>query len=1355
MIRTPRLSGLLAAFSCALATASVCGQAILTWTNSVGGNITTAANWDPNGQPNGNDGTGLQQIAQWNGRSKVDLVITNTTASLPNTGFNTIGINLVMTELQTNNVQLISVVAGSSAQIGVNFVSNNSPNASFIFGDFNAPANLMRLTGRPAGAVHYWINNSTNASIINPSVEWQAGGGTAYTFDFGGTGNWIVRNNLRNDNGSGGSSVTLEGPGNLTWTNGTKHVAQDPLNLITVNGGKMIIEGPTLFPAQNNNSTITINGGALVFDEGAQADTITRYIVGASPGELQIKSGTITLTSATNIFSGDINLAGGTLIAGAAETEGVYGPLGAGGKISFNGGALGFSVNNVYDYSARFNTGTNQAYAFDTGGQSVTFTNALSSSGGTLAKNGAGTLTLGGAIGYSGATRVNVGKLVLQGAKTGAGNIVVADSAALGINAAGPVVTPATLTLGTATGATLEFNGVNSAATAPLAATTLSATGTLLINVNSGTFTVGQSYPLLTWTSGAAPTVALGVLNGFAGTLSISGNTLRLNITGTAYRWTGLNSDVWNTSVANNWFQNGIAAIFANGGPVLFDDSSTRTTVNISGSVQPTSVTVDTILNSYTINSSSGNGIGGSSTLTKSGSSTATLSGGGNTYTGATTVSGGTLVVGSLGNGGAASDIGASSSAASSLVLNGGTLQYAGGAAASDRLFTVTTSGGSIDASGSGALNLSNTGSIGYVGNGPRNITLTGASTETNTLAAKVSDNGGVTTVTKNGAGSWVVTGANNYSGVTTISAGTLQVGAGDSGAIGSGNVVDNGTLRFNRTGSLTVSGAVSGSGRVINDGAGTVTLAGNNNYTGGTTINAGTLQIGSGGATGTLDVNAGITDNGTIIFNSTSALTLNSVISGTGNLVKRGSGLLKLLGNNTFSGWTRVDSGGVLQIASGNQGSFASPVITNNGSLLFVRQDNNVFRYTGTITGAGAVTKEANNDNNGDVTLLGTNDYTGGTFIRAGGLILGDGLTEGSGSITGNVTFANSSVSSVVPRNLTFNRPDSFVFNGNIVGAVTNSAANISGSVTHSGSGTVILTGTNTYPGGTTVAIGILEVGNGGTSGSIGTGGATINGTLAFNRSDDITVGGTLTGVGALYKTGAGALTLTASNTFNGFTTVSNGTLIVNGFDSASSTFVYGGGLGGTGTFNGPVTLEAGTKLQPGSLGGPIGTLTFNSDLVVNGNLAFHINKASAQSNDVVVVNGQLFNGGTGTLTITNAGPTSVAVGDKFTLFSKPVQAGGAINVTGAGANWVNNLATDGSISVASVIPVVATNIVFVRATNSLQLSWQGRFKLQAQTNSLGITTNWVDYPNFSNPITIPIVATNRAVFFRLISLP
>jgi autotransporter-associated beta strand protein len=242
----------------------------------------------------------------------------------------------------------------------------------------------------------------------------------------------------------------------------------------------------------------------------------------------------------------------------------------------------------------------------------------------------------------------------------------------------------------------------------------------------------------------------------------------------------------------------------------------------------------------------------------------------------------------------------------------------------------------------------------------------------------------------------------------------------------------------------------------------------------------------------------------------------------------------------------------------------------------------------------------------------------------------------------------------------------------------------------------------------------------------------------------------------GDLWQFGPGTLTLSGPGTYTGRTFVyGGGTLILNSGNLAYYTTVLDGTLGGTGMLSGPVTVNAGTTLAPGASAGSVGTLTINNSLTNGGNLAIEVNKSLAQSNDLVVVSGVLINAGTGTLTVANLGP-ALAAGDKFTLFSKPMQNGAAMAVTGAGATWANNLAVDGSISVTAV---TVPTLNFTKAGNNLQFSWDtsfGNYKLQSQTNSLnsGISTNWSDYSGGgSSPVTVPINSLNETVFFRLVS--
>jgi autotransporter-associated beta strand protein len=144
------------------------------------------------------------------------------------------------------------------------------------------------------------------------------------------------------------------------------------------------------------------------------------------------------------------------------------------------------------------------------------------------------------------------------------------------------------------------------------------------------------------------------------------------------------------------------------------------------------------------------------------------------------------LEISSIANGGVASGLGASTSDASNLQFTGGTLRYVGPAADTDRLFSIGTFGGTIDSSGTGALRFVNAGDHGGFGDPARTLTLTGTSAGANTIAGKL-NNAGNLSVTKSGAGQWILNGANDYTGTTTVSGGTLV--AGNAAAFGTGTL--------------------------------------------------------------------------------------------------------------------------------------------------------------------------------------------------------------------------------------------------------------------------------------------------------------------------------------------------------------------------------------------------------------------------------------------------------------------------------------------------------------------------------------------------------------------------------------
>jgi fibronectin-binding autotransporter adhesin len=255
---------------------------------------------------------------------------------------------------------------------------------------------------------------------------------------------------------------------------------------------------------------------------------------------------------------------------------------------------------------------------------------------------------------------------------------------------------------------------------------------------------------------------------------------------------------------------------------------------------------------------------GGNRGLTADGPGTLVLNGA-NSYVGTTTISAGVVSVNTLADGGNNSSIGAATTAANNLQLNGGTLQYAGTGSSTNRLFSITNSS-TIDASGSGAVNFTSTGTVTNNGsNVGQTLTLTGSNTNNNTLAVTIADGTGARTIAlaKSGSGTWVLTGANTYSAGTTVSAGTLLVNNTSGSGTGGGAVtVQNG-------GTLGGTGTISGGAVTVQNGG---TLAPGASAAVGTLHTATTTF--SSGSTFAVDLNGSssadqLASTGTLTFNS------------------------------------------------------------------------------------------------------------------------------------------------------------------------------------------------------------------------------------------------------------------------------------------------------------------------------------------------------------------------------------------------------------------------------------------------------------------------------------------------------
>ncbi|WP_439644248.1 autotransporter-associated beta strand repeat-containing protein [Brucella canis] len=283
--------------------------------------------------------------------------------------------------------------------------------------------------------------------------------------------------------------------------------------------------------------------------------------------------------------------------------------------------------------------------------------------------------------------------------------------------------------------------------------------------------------------------------------------------------------------------------------------------------------------------------------LTKNGSGTLTLTAD-NTYTGGTVFAGGVVSVDKevrLGGG--------------DLTFNGGTLQVMGTSwTSTNRAVSLQAGGGTFDiedAANNFAVTQGVAGAGGLTKSGSGTLTLSGANSYT-----------GATTVS---AGTLVVANDNTGGGTTTVDVGAgLQIGTGGVSGSLAGDIVNNGTLVVDRSNAFDLANVISGTGSLTKNGAGTLTLSGVNSYTGGTTVSAGiltltgdntgggtttvdagaVLQIGTGGTSGNL---AGdIANNGALVVNRSDALNLANAISGAGSLMKSGAGTLTLSGANS-----------------------------------------------------------------------------------------------------------------------------------------------------------------------------------------------------------------------------------------------------------------------------------------------------------------------------------------------------------------------------------------------------------------------------------------------------------------------
>jgi autotransporter-associated beta strand protein len=420
--------------------------------------------------------------------------------------------------------------------------------------------------------------------------------------------------------------------------------------------------------------------------------------------------------------------------------------------------------------------------------------------------------------------------------------------------------------------------------------------------------------------------------------------------------------------------------------------------------------------------------------------------------------------------------------------------------------------------------------------------------------------------------------------------------------------------------------------------------------YTNGITFNNAGGLIGSG----TINL-AGTTPT---ITNSVSA-TINTILDGTAGLTKSGTGTLTLGGNNTYSGTTTVNAGGILRVDTANAlGSTAAGTTVISGAQL---------RLQNVTIGAEALTISGN-----------------GTGSSAGAIRSGNGTNTLNGKVT---LAANAKIFSSSGLSITFNptsgdavdlASNTLTIEGAGNHTVSGAIVGTGGGLNKIGSGNTTLTGTNTYSGVTTVAGGRLILSG---AGRLGSGAISVvntdAGTLELAVTGNNTMANNISGDGSVVISGSGTTTFTGSNTYSGLTTVSAGTLAVNSNVAGAMTVASGGTLQGNGTISGATTVNG--NLKPGN---SPGLLTFADSLTLGStaNTIMEITGANSSGTrgatyDAVNVTNALTYGGT--LALDFATLFTQGGNYAFNLFDFGSTSGNFTSVSLAGAysgNFTNN---------------------------------------------------------------------------------
>ncbi len=1109
-------------------------------------------------------------------------------------------INVLTTGMVISN--LASTAGGT---ITANIVLN--PGQSLVNG---FTTNIGGTTGGDGLTINGVISGASNVSIGNNNAN--GGGGGLLTL--GGQNSWTGTTAI-NDGGSttagklgevqlGVNNALPTGTALTFNTLSSSSTPQLDLNgfnqtIASLTNGSSGTGSPLITNLGSGTSTLTINGTS-----GTSFTYSGNINNGAGGGVVALSmSGTnteiISSLSATNGYTGATSVSGGTLEFTSALRSASY---------SVSGGVLQINASNA---------AANPSY-------SVTAGSLLTNSSGNL---GTGTVTVsGGTLGGSGtggAVTLSGTGVIAPGTSAATGTLTV-NSLTLGTGSAiafklGPIASSDQLTVSSSNGLSFSSTGVTTNLSFSNFGGGLTSGTYDLVNYSGTPLTNAQFAQFSAPTSLGA--FSLQLVN------SISNDEIQLQVSAATAVWNPQGgSTAWDIGMTSNWLFNGTTqSTYAESDAVQFGNTGVGTVIIVPSSVNPSSVLINNTSGTYTF-SGTGGSIAGGTGLTIDGAGGTTIFQNANTYTGGTFVTAGTLTI--------ANSAGLPSDAPVTM-SSGGTLNLG------DNSSTISALSGS-----GGTVNLGV--------NSATTLTLEPTSGTATVFGGAITGAGSLALVASSGSVTEQLTGSNSYGGSTTITTGTLQLGA--SGALPS-------------TTNL-----------IINQTAATFDLNNFNQTIAGLSIN------GSGSGKITTGTGAG----GILTVNASTAQSAYVVISGAGGLTQSGAGTLNITNTPTYTGPTVVSPGAgglTFTIASGIV-NLPGNITVDSSSSLTINGGSTINFGSGANQTAYAFSGPLNLEN---VTQVNFNNVNGFNTVTGTIDVLTSGITISNSSST-----AGAPISAAI--NLNPNQPSGATTFTTAIGATKNGTVSISGaisgnssvvlgnSITGGGAGSTTLSAANTWQGATLVdnsgTIGSNEVklgitnalpdtdlsfntltgsknpnldlngfnqrvaslesgtaGNGTSVGQITNNGSsnsvlTIDGTAgsSFTYAGSIT-DGTGGGTTSLVMSGTNTEILSGANTYSGSTTVSGGVLDVTGSLASTSFIVNGSGtlnlatsssipaaatlhidssgiIGGGGTTTGTVALgsvSGGGVIEPGVGGTPelltIGGLSMvhSSEFVVN----------------------------------------------------------------------------------------------------------------------------------------------------------